>query len=426
MFKGLRDKLKNALSTFSKSAQEEADEETIEEETIEEPIVEKPKELPPAPESTQEELAKEEVSESQAETVIEEVVEETVEDAAEPEVIKEPEEDAEPEVAQKPIAEETVEPEDVKEAVIEKPEISNTVTSEDEPEKKSFFSKIKEKVTTIQLSEDKFDELFWDIELALLENNVAVEVIEKIKHDLKEELTTGRAARGGLQERVMRRMQETLTEVLSQEPIDLLKSAEQHKPLVICIVGVNGSGKTTSIGKLGNYFQQEGKSVVFAAADTFRAAAIQQLQEHAKNLNIPCIAQSYGADPAAVAFDAIKHAEAKRIDVVLIDTAGRLHSNTNLMDELAKVVRVAKPHHTLFVGEAVTGNDCVEQARLFSQKTNVDGVILTKADVDDKGGAAVSVAYVTKKPILFIGTGPGYDDFEHFMPETVVKSLLGE
>lgn len=403
MFKGLKDKLKGALSKLTSSAEEEA--EVVEKEETEE------KEVKKAPEKQQEPSKKDsekEVSESQA-------------------APKKPEPKAEEKPAPKKKEADTPKPKKAPEALPTAPEATQEEVAAEEEKHvpKSFFSRVKEKVTTIQLSEDKFEDLFWDVELALLENNVAVEVIEKIKQDLKEELTTGRAARGGLQERVERRLRETLTEVLTQKPIDLLKSAEEHKPLVMCIVGVNGSGKTTSLAKLGNYFTQEGKSVVFAAGDTFRAAAIQQLQEHAKKLDIPCIAQEYGADPAAVAFDAIKHATAKGIDVVLIDTAGRLHSNTNLMDELAKVVRVAKPHHTLFVGEAVTGNDCVEQARLFSEKTRVDGVILTKADVDDKGGAAVSVAYVTKKPILFLGVGQDYGDFEHFTPETVVDSLLG-
>jgi len=394
MFKSLRDKLKGAISKLTSGAEDEVQEEQVVQEE------EKPSVLAPAPIVTTQELAKEE--RKAKEYTPKKPTPLAQKEKPQPQEIKAPvEQEKEGEtVALAPIAEEVV------------------------AEKKSFFSSLKEKVTTIQLSEDKFEELFWDIELALLENSVAVEVIEKIKYDLKVELTTGRSARGGLPERVMNRMQETLTEILSQKKVDLIASAQEHKPLIICIVGVNGSGKTTSIGKLGQYFQKNGKSVVFAAADTFRAAAIQQLQEHAKNLNITCIAQSYGADPAAVAFDAITHATAKGIDVVLIDTAGRLHSNTNLMDELAKVVRVAKPHHTLFVGEAITGNDCVEQARLFSKKTNVDGVILTKADVDEKGGAAVSVAFVTKKPILFLGTGQGYDDFEVFDPKTVAHSLL--
>lgn len=408
MFKGLRDKLKGALGRLSKQAEKEAKE-----------VVKTPEQTQEKPKKTGTKTPKQTTKANALEKKQETSKKEKATPVAEKKEAKKSPLPPAPTSTKKEIEQE-------EKASTKKDTTSLTPeTSEPEQEqKKSFFSRVKEKVTTIQLSEEKFEELFWDVELALLENNVAVEVIEKIKKDLQEELTTGRAARGGLQERVERRMQETLTEVVSQQPIDLLQSAQKHRPLIICVVGVNGSGKTTTIGKLGKYFQNNDKSVVFAAADTFRAAAIQQLQEHANNLNIPCIAQSYGADPAAVAFDAVKHAESKGIDIVLIDTAGRLHSNTNLMDELAKVVRVAKPHHTLFVGEAVTGNDCVEQARLFSEKTDVDGVILTKADVDDKGGAAVSVAYVTKKPILFLGTGQDYKDLTPFDPQTIVSGLL--
>ena len=291
-------------------------------------------------------------------------------------------------------------------------------------EKKSFFTRLSEKITTIELSEEQFDELFWDLEIGLLENNVAVQVIEKIKEDLKEELTTGRTARGGLQERILRRLEETLQEILSTPTIDLLQSAKEHQPLIIAAVGINGSGKTTSLAKLGRYFQDNNKSVLFAACDTFRAAAIQQLEEHAKNLNAPIIKQDYGADAAAVAYDAVQAATARNIDVVLIDTAGRLHSNKNLMDELAKVMRVAKPHHTLFVGEAVTGNDCVEQALQFQEQTNIDAIILTKADVDEQGGAAISISYVPKKPILFLGVGQGYDDLEVFDKQKIIAQVL--
>jgi len=164
-----------------------------------------------------------------------------------------------------------------------------------------------------------------------------------------------------------------------------------------------------------NLFKKNGLKCVIAASDTFRAAAIQQLQEHADKLGVKMIKHDYGADPAAVAFDAIKYAEANRADVVLIDTAGRLHSNVNLMDEMKKVVRVAKPDLKIFIGESITGNDCVEQAKKFNEAIGIDGIILAKADLDDRGGAAISVSFVTKKPILYIGTGQGYDDLSRLI-----------
>jgi fused signal recognition particle receptor len=160
-----------------------------------------------------------------------------------------------------------------------------------------------------------------------------------------------------------------------------------------------------------------------AAADTFRAAAIDQLQLHADKLGIKLIRHDYGSDPAAVAFDAIKHAEASKKDVVLIDTAGRLHSNTNLMDEMKKIMRVAKPDLKLFVGESITGNDCTEQAKQFDQAVGIDGIILAKADVDEKGGAAISVSYVTKKPIFYLGVGQEYPDLQQFDKDKLIASI---
>jgi fused signal recognition particle receptor len=260
------------------------------------------------------------------------------------------------------------------------------------------------------------------LELALLENNVAVEVIEKIKHDLKEALTSGRVSRTGIEGLIQESLHESVSE-LFEEPFDLVETVQSKKPYVIVFVGVNGAGKTTTLAKIANMFQENDLSVVMAAADTFRAAAIDQLQSHANNLGIKLISQGYGADPAAVAYDAIEHAKAKNVDVVMIDTAGRLHSNTNLMAELEKVIRVAKPDMKIFIGESITGNDCVEQAQQFDEKVGIDAIILSKADVDEKGGAAISVSHVTKKPILYLGTGQSYGDLEPFDKERILRAL---
>jgi fused signal recognition particle receptor len=186
---------------------------------------------------------------------------------------------------------------------------------------------------------------------------------------------------------------------------------------------VNGSGKTTTIAKMVKLFQDNNMKCVIAASDTFRAAAIQQLEEHANRLKVKLIKHDYGADPAAVAYDAIEHAKAKDLDVVFIDTAGRLHSNTNLMDEMKKIIRVAKPDMKIFIGESITGNDCVEQAKQFNEAVGIDAIILSKADVDEKGGAAISVSYVTGKPIIYIGTGQEYNDLEKFDKKLVLGTL---
>ncbi|MBU1201718.1 MAG: signal recognition particle-docking protein FtsY [Nanoarchaeota archaeon] len=294
---------------------------------------------------------------------------------------------------------------------------------EEKEEEKGFFKKITETVTKFNLSEARFDELFWNLEVTLLENNVAVEVIEKIKADLKEELTTGKISRKGVEEVIRDTLKKSIEEVLDVETFDLLKRVKTKKPFIIAFIGINGSGKTTNMAKVAKMLQNNGLSVVFAASDTFRAAAIHQLEEHANRLKIKMIKHDYNADPAAVAFDAIEHAKAKGIDVVMIDTAGRLHSNTNLMDELKKIIRVNKPDLKIFVGESITGNDCVEQARVYNEAVGIDAIILAKADVDEKGGAAISVSYITKKPILYIGTGQTYDDLKKFDKELVIKSL---
>ena len=292
----------------------------------------------------------------------------------------------------------------------------------EKPAESTFFGKIKQAITTKTISSEKFTELFWDLEVVLLENNVSVEVIERIKKDLEKELVDRPLPRD-VEGKILETLKKTLLDILTFEDINLLGKISRKKPFIIAFFGINGTGKTTSIAKLTHYFQQHQKSVVLAACDTFRAAAIQQLEEHADKLGVKMIKHDYGSDAAAVAFDAVKYAQKNNIDIVLIDTAGRLHSNTNLMAELEKIIRIAKPDLKIFVGESITGNDCIEQARQFNQLVEMDGAILTKADVDEKGGAPLSIAYTIKKPILFLGVGQRYQDLEKFEAQTIVKRL---
>jgi fused signal recognition particle receptor len=294
---------------------------------------------------------------------------------------------------------------------------------EPQKEKKGFFSKIKKKVSTVSLSDSKFEDLFWDIELELLENNVAVEVIEKLKEDLKESLVNSPIKRGDIESTIKETLIKSLDEILSQDPFELLEKIKSKRPYTICFIGINGSGKTTTIGKVANLIQSNKMTCVLAAADTFRAAAIDQLKEWGSRLSIKVIAQDYGSDPAAVAYDAIAHAKAQHINCVLVDTAGRLHANKDLMNEMKKIIKVSKPDLKIFIGESITGNDCVEQAKEFNESVGIDGIILSKADVDDKGGAAISVSYVTKKPILYLGTGQEPGDLEPFNKEKILKQL---
>ncbi len=290
-------------------------------------------------------------------------------------------------------------------------------------EKPGFFSALKDTILKTALSEEKFEEIFWELEMILLENNVAVEVIELIKENLKKELVEKKILRGQINEIIMKTLQKSVKQTFDVPVINFIAKVNEKKPYVVVFVGINGSGKTTTIAKMAQKLKDNKLSCVIATGDTFRAAAIQQLDEHANKLQVKLIKHDYGADPAAVGFDAIKYAQAHNIDCVLIDTAGRLHSNVNLMDEMKKIIRVTKPDLKLFIGEAITGNDCVDQARKFNEAIGIDGIILAKADVDEKGGAALSVSYVTKRPILYLGTGQSYSDLQEFDKEKIMAQI---
>ncbi len=289
--------------------------------------------------------------------------------------------------------------------------------------KKGLFSRVREAVSTKMLTKDQFERLFWELEVALLENNVAMEVVEKIKEDMKESLVNKRIQRGKFAEMIEATLHDSISSLFDTERTSLIKEVKKKKPYVVAFLGVNGSGKTTTIAKVARLMQENKLKPVIAAADTFRAAAIQQLEEHGSRLGVKVIKHDYGSDPAAVAFDAIKYAGLKGLDIVLIDTAGRQHSNANLMDEMKKIVRVAKPDLKVFVGESITGNDCIEQAKAFNEAVGIDAIILTKADVDEKGGAAVSVSYVTGKPIIYMGMGQAYDDLKEFNRKVIMENI---
>ena len=288
-------------------------------------------------------------------------------------------------------------------------------------EPKSFFQKIKDLGKT-RLDESDFSEFFENLELVLMENNVALEVIENIKSKMKSELLDKPISRGEIRDMIKSSLKKALEGIL-MNPFDFLERVKTKKPFVIAFFGINGVGKTTAISKIANLLKKNNLSCVLAASDTFRAASIEQLQKHADKIGVKLIKHQYNADPAAVAFDAIAYAKAHSIDAVLIDTAGRMHTSSNLMKEMEKIVRVSKPDLKIFVGEAITGNDAVEQAKSFNEAIGIDGTILCKADVDEKGGASISTSYVTGKPILFLGTGQGYEDLERFNKDKIIKSL---
>jgi len=396
-------------SSEKEKPEEEIPEPELEKEEISEVEKEKTKEEKPETSERKSESEKEELEEERPEPNKQIIEKEEVKVSIKKETIKEEE---------SPLGHKEKPKKESKE---KEPEIEKEEKPK-ESKKKGFFQRITEKVSTTTINEKQFEDMFHDLEIALLENNVAVEVIDKIKDDMKKEIVDAPIRRGKIENKIIDILRISVNG-LFKEPFDIVDKIKEKKPYVICFIGINGSGKTTTIAKVAHLLKHKGKSVVLAASDTFRAASIEQMQKHADNLGVKLIKHDYGSDPAAVAFDAVKHAVAKDIDVVLIDTAGRMHSNSNLMDEMRKIVRVAKPDLKIFVGESITGNDCVEQAKSFNDAVGIDGIVLSKADIDEKGGAAVSVSYVTQKPIILIGTGQEYGDLKKFDPELVVKSL---
>ena len=277
-----------------------------------------------------------------------------------------------------------------------------------------------------KIDQEKLDSILYDLEIGLLENDVAFPVTKEIVDALAEDLAAKRIARGADFERAIEgSLRTAVLKALAAKPMDFWRFVEERpKPVVVMFVGVNGTGKTTVIAKLASMLQKRGKSVVVAAADTFRAGAIEQLEVHASRLGFKLIKHIAGADPAAVAFDAVEHARARGRDVVLIDTAGRMQTNQNLMDQMKKIQPVAKPHLVVFVGDALAGNDAIEQAQQFNEAVGVDAAILCKIDADAKGGAALSIAHTIGKPILFVGTGQGYEDLTSFDPKWMVDRLF--
>lgn len=303
-------------------------------------------------------------------------------------------------------------------------------------EKKGFFARLKaglsrtrgqlaDSLANLVLgSKEIDDDLLEDIETQLLLADVGVSATRKIIDDLTE-----KAARKELKDpqALMERLRELLSEIIEpcSKPLELT-----HKPFVILMVGVNGVGKTTTIGKLAKKFQSEGKSVMLAAGDTFRAAAVEQLQVWGERNNIHVTAQHTGADSASVIFDALQAAQARNIDVLIADTAGRLHTKSNLMDELAKVKRVMQkldpsaPHETMLVVDAGTGQNALNQAEHFNKAVPLSGITITKLDGTAKGGIIFALADKMKTPIRFIGVGESIDDLREFNGQDFIQALF--
>lgn len=300
-------------------------------------------------------------------------------------------------------------------------------SDDDEESSGGFFSFIREKT----ISEKHVEDTLWELEMGLLEGDVAMEVASEVVDSVKQNLVGKKIKRSNdITEYTFNALRDAVAEIIDIPGKNMTEMIEEKKaqgePLVVMFVGINGTGKTTTIGKLANYYLKKGYTPVIAASDTFRAGAIEQVNYHADNVGVKLIKHQKGSDPAAVAYDAIEHARAQGKELVLIDTAGRMQTNTNLMDEMKKIKRVANPDLVIFVGDALTGNDATEQAVKFNDAIDVDGVILTKADADSKGGASLSIGYVIKKPILFLGMGQGYDDIMEYDAQWMLNQLFSD
>ena len=409
--------------SFGKKNKEEEKEEEVEEEN-----------LLPEPEEEIEEEAPDEIEEVVEE---EEVPEEVEEEEAPVEEVKEEKKShfwSRNKDKDEPSEDEDVEeeaPEEEKKSHFwsrnkDKDEDKSDVSADGEA-KGGIFSFVREK--TIQ--EKHVEDILFELEMELLQGDVAMEVATEVVESVKENLVGKKIKRSNdITEYTFYALRDAVEEIISIPGKSMTEMIEEKKaqgePLVVMFVGINGTGKTTTIGKLANYYMKKGYTPVIAASDTFRAGAIEQVTYHADNVGVKIIKHQKGSDPAAVAYDAVEHARAQGKELVLIDTAGRMQTNTNLMDEMKKIKRVSKPDLVIFVGDAITGNDATEQARKFNEAIDIDGVILTKADADSKGGASLSIGYVIQKPIMFLGVGQGYDDIMEYDSEWMLNQLFSD
>jgi fused signal recognition particle receptor len=285
---------------------------------------------------------------------------------------------------------------------------------------KDLSEDVKSKVTEKEIDEDDLRPVLEKFRLKLLENNVSLAAAESIQESVEENLEGRKAGRFSVEEAVEEAVRDEISESLSDN-FDLIDRIESIDNPSIFFIGFNGSGKTTTLAKVSKYLDQEGYDTVLGAGDTFRAASMEQLEEHGEKLGKKVITHEYESDPAAVAYDAIEHAENKD-KVALIDTAGRSHSDRNLMDELEKMIDVNDPDITFLVVDALSGNDVVDQIEEYQGM--FDALIVTKMDIDDKGGTVISAARESGKPVAFTGTGQSYNDLEKFDKDKFLDKLF--
>ncbi|MGB9729738.1 MAG: signal recognition particle-docking protein FtsY [Thermoprotei archaeon] len=295
---------------------------------------------------------------------------------------------------------------------------------------KKTFKKFVDAVSTKTITEEELESYLWELQIELASNNVALAVAEEITENIKKQLIGTKIQRfSNIENSIYNTAKIAILNIFNQAGsynlIESIKKEYSHEtPFTILFVGVNGSGKTTTIAKIAHLLKKHGYKSVIACADTFRAGAIEQMERHALAVGAMVIKHKYGSSPAAVAYDAVEYAKAHFIPVVLIDTAGRMQTDKDLLEEMKKIHRVIKPNATIFVGDALAGNDALDQALKFNSYTPLTGSILTKIDADEKGGTTVSIVYATKKPLLYLGIGQKYDDLIDFKPEWLIERFF--
>ncbi|WP_440060175.1 signal recognition particle-docking protein FtsY [Thermogladius sp. 4427co] len=289
---------------------------------------------------------------------------------------------------------------------------------------RSVLSSFVDKITSVAFSKEKLLEEIEELKIQLVSNDVVYEVAEdlagKLADAVENKLVRNR-------KELVEYMRNILLGYFREAgSIDLESLARNNKPFKIVFLGVNGVGKTTTIAKIAFYLRGKGFKPLMVAADTFRAGAQEQLKIHGDRIGIPVFTGRYGADPASLAFDSISYARNRGFDIVLIDTAGRMHTDVDLVEELRKIVRVVKPHLRVLVVDALTGNDSIQQAIFFNEKIGVDAVVVAKVDAYEQGGVPLSIAYAIRKPIIFIGIGQDYKDLKPFDPIEYLEKILPE
>ena len=293
---------------------------------------------------------------------------------------------------------------------------------------KNAVSNISKIAVEKQISEKELDRVMENLTIELLESEIPFDLVEQISENIKKQMIDKKFARSDeFKEIIKKKITKTIKEIFQKvEDVDLIQliNSKESKPFKILIVGINGSGKTTTVAKIGHLLKENNISSAIVAGDTFRSGAIEQIKEHADRLELKLISQKYGSDPAAVARDGVEYSKTHNIDAVIIDTSGRVQTNSNLMQEVLKIKNVVNPDFTVFIGDSLAGNDLVSQTHEFFKFTDFNGSILTKVDADVKGGAILSILSETGKPIIYIGTGQEYKDLEKFNEERFLSGLF--